>query len=54
MNKAAKIAMYLSAARAVLRQKKSYRLDKKLAREYVAMARAVRLGDMTQIGAVSA
>lgn len=45
MTKQAKIAMYLSAARAVLRQKKSYRIDKLLAREYIAMARSLREGD---------
>lgn len=43
MTKAARTAMYLNAARAVLRQRKSYRIDKLLAREYIAMARAERL-----------
>jgi hypothetical protein len=41
---AGKAAMYLTAARAVLSQRKSYRTDKALAREYIAMARAIRAG----------
>jgi hypothetical protein len=39
-----KAAMYLSAARAVLAQRKSYRTDKALARDYIAMAAALRRG----------
>lgn len=38
-----KAAMYLTAARAVLAQRKSYRTDKALAREYITLARALRL-----------
>ena len=42
VTKTGKVAMYLNAARAVLSQRKSYRTDKALAREYIAAARAIR------------